>query len=238
MSNPIYLQGVRVSFPHLKAPHAAKPTAKPKYQVDLLVNPNDPVWQQIMTRVQEAAVAKYGDHAQRLLEMLQQDRNKRFYGAGSEKVNKKTMQPFDGYDGMMYVAVKKEDRPQIIKADGSPVDSANDMAYQAEAGRIYGGCYVNAAIDVYTSKANDGIFGGLLAIQFLRDGEPFGDGAPDASGMFGAVQTPNNNPSPAGMTTPQQPASPFGQPSTTPQQGMPAPPFGNPDLPRMLGGDD
>ena len=239
MSEPIFLQNVRVSFPHLKTPHAAKPTATPKYQVDLILAQDHPGWAQIMQRVQEVATQKYGEHAQQMLNMINQDRMKRCYGAGTEKINKKTMQPYTGYENAMYVAVKNSNRPQIFKADGSVADPANDMEYMAEAGKIYGGCYVNAAIDLYTSKGNDGVFGGLLGIQFVKDGESFGDAAPDVTSMFGATgATPSTTPSPAGAPAPAQPATPFGQPSQTPNPGMPAAPFAPPGMPGFMGGDD
>jgi hypothetical protein len=227
MGEPIFLQDVRVSFPHLKAPHAAKQNTTPKYQIDLIMAPNHPGWLEIMKRVPELASARYGDHAAQMLDIINKDRAKRCYGWGTDKVNKKTMQPFDGYADNVYVAVKNANRPTLYKSDGTQVDPANDMAYMDAAGKIYGGCYVNAAIDLYTSKGNDGIFGGLIAVQFLRDGESFGDGAPDVSGMFGAVP----GATPAGMPAPN--ATP--QPSTnTPAPGMPDAPFAPPGMPSFM----
>jgi len=228
MSDPIFLENVRLSFPHLKQPHSPKPSAKPKYQADLIMPENHPGWAKIMQRVSDAATQRYGEHAQQMLQIINQDRMKRCYGNGNEKINKKTMAPYEGYAGMMYFSGKNENRPQIIKADGTSVNSANDMEYLAEVGKIYGGCYVNAAVDLYTSKGNDGVFGGLIALQFLKDGESFGDGVPDASGMFGAVQGGPAAVSPAGSFNPQ-PAAPA-------DPGMPAAPFGQPKMPDFMGG--
>lgn len=44
--------------------------------------------------------------------------------------------------------------------------------------RIYGGCYVNALIRPWFQDNEHGrkINAGLIAVQFLRDGEPFGEG--------------------------------------------------------------
>ena len=233
MSDPIFLENVRVSFPHLTQPHRAKATAKLKYQVDLLMPDSHPGWAAIMQAVNNAAVQRYGEHAQQMLNIINQDRMKRCYGAGNEKINKKTMAPYEGYAGMMYIAPKNLSRPQIIKANGSTVNPSNDMEYMAEVGKIYGGCYVNAAVDIYTSKENDGIFGGLIALQFLKDGESFGDAAPDASGMFGAVQSApaGTGPSPAGSFNPQPTATP-----APADPGMPAAPFGQPKMPDFMGG--
>jgi len=229
MSEPIFLSNVRVSFPHLVEPHRAKPTAKLKYQVDLIIRPDDPAWQTIMQRVQQVAQQKYGEHAPQMLQMINNDRMKRCFGKGEEKLNKNTMAPYEGYAGHMYLSVKNKKRPQIIRPDGVEVDSTNDMAYTQEAGKIYGGCYVNAAVDLYTSKQNDGVFGGLLGIQFAKDGDSFGDAAPSVSAMFGKTAEP---------TAPAAPATPFGQATAPASEGMPAAPFSPPGMPGFMGGND
>lgn len=235
MSEPIYINNVRLSFPHLKAPHAAKPTAKAKYQVDLIIPPDHPAWVDIMTAVQAAALRKYGEQATAMLNLIQQDRQKRCWGSGNEKINRKTMAPFDGYAGMNYLAPKTETRIQLIKADAQPVDASNDMAYMAACDKFYGGCYVNAAVDIYASKENDGIFAGLIALQFAKDGEPFGEAVTDASGMFKPVAAAPAGFSPAGGTAQPQ-AAPFGAAQTPADPGMPAAPFPAPGLPGFLGG--
>jgi hypothetical protein len=54
----------------------------------------------------------------------------------------------------------------------------------------------------------------LIAVQFAGDDTPFGEGAVDASGMFGAVAG-----APAGMFAPAaaaMPAAPFGAPAGLP----------------------
>jgi hypothetical protein len=54
---------------------------------------------------------------------------------------------------------------------------------------MYGGCRVNAAIKPWpqVNKHGNGIRCDLIAVQFLRDDVAFGEGAADASGMFGSV---------------------------------------------------
>lgn len=227
---PLYLENVRASFPHLKAPHAMRPGMEAKYQITLIMPPDHPGWKKVMERAQQLAIAKYGDHAQQMLNLINSDKQKRCYGSGNEKLNKQTMKPLDGFADMVYLSVKSKNRPQLFKPNGEFVDNSNDMQYSAEAGRIYGGCYVNAAIDLYTSKANDGIFAGLIGVQFAKDGESFGGGAPDVSNMFGATQ--------AGAAVPPPSGQAFGQPTAPANTGMPAAPFGAPEMPSFMGGDD
>ena len=79
------------------------------------------------------------------------------------------------------------------------------MAYQMLTRKMYGGCRVNAAVKpwVQANSYGNGIRCDLVAIQFCRDDEAFGEGNVDASGMFGAVSNPAQAmPSPGGMGLP------------------------------------
>jgi hypothetical protein len=71
----------------------------------------------------------------------------------------------------MTVASRSTRRPQVIDRDMSPLVIDDHKPYS--------GCYVNMVVDVY-AYANDGggISASLEVIQFLRDGEPLGGGAP------------------------------------------------------------
>jgi hypothetical protein len=94
------------------------------------------------------------------------------------------------------------------------------MAYQALTRQMYGGCRVNVAVKPWLqeNKHGRGIRADLVAVQFAGDDQAFGEGAVDASGMFGAVAA-----APAGMFGAAAPAPAFLQPAA-PQQ-MPLPPF-------------
>ena len=106
---------------------------------------------------------------------------------------------------MVYITAGKDTPPQVIQADGTPVDPANTMAYQMLTRKMYGGCRVNVAVKPWWQKPNPakqyghGVRCDLIAIQFFKDDTPFGEGAVDASGMFGQVAAPAAGvPSPAG----------------------------------------
>jgi hypothetical protein len=66
------------------------------------------------------------------------------------------------------------------------------MAYQALTRAMYGGCRVNAAVKPWLqdNKHGRGVRCDLVAIQFAGDDKAFGEGAADASSMFGAVAAP------------------------------------------------
>lgn len=218
--NVIFLNDVRLSFPHLKEPHASAANATPKYSGDFLLPPDHPGYAEFMRIYGELAMGKWGEHAQQVMGMIQQDRKLRCYGAGEEKVNKKTFQPYDGYGGLIYFTASRENPPQMIKPDGSAVDPLNTMEYQALARSLYGGCYVNAAVKpwIQDNAHGRGVRLDLVAVQFNRDGEAFGEGETDASGMFGAAQAA---PAAAGTPAPQPQAAPMA-PAPVPGQPVPA----------------
>ena len=215
MSEIIFLSNVRLSFPHLAEPQRQinEQTGKERisFNCEFIMPQDHPGFQQFMARYGALALEKWKEHAQAVMGMIQQDRKTRCYGMGSEKINKKTFQPYDGYAGHVFITAGRDNPPQMIQADGTPIDPANTMAYQQLARKMYGGCRVNAAIKPWPqdNKHGRGIRCDLIAVQFAADDTAFGEGAVDASGMFGAVAA-----APAGMFAPA--AAPA---------AMPMPPF-------------
>ena len=214
MSEIIFLSNVRLSFPHLAEPQRQvnEQTGKERisYNCEFLMPQDHPGFQQFMQRYGAIALEKWKEHAHAVMQMIQNDRKTRCYGRGEEKISRKTMQPYDGYAGNVYITAGRDTPPQMIQADGTPVDPSNTMAYQQLARKMYGGCRVNAAIKPWPqdNKVGRGIRCDLIAVQFAGDDTPFGEGAVDASNLFGAVAG-----APAGMFAPAAaPAAPMGLP--------------------------
>lgn len=196
MSEAIYLSNVRLSFPKLVEAEAPSgtPNAAKKFGADLLLDPSDPQLARFMGEVGKLATEKWKENAGTILQMCQNERKNRCFGMGTEKIDKKTLKPYVGYENTTYIsASSNEDRPpQMVRGDGQPVDNLNTLERQQLARKLYGGCYVNVAIRPWMQ---DNQFGRavrceLIAVQFHKDGEAFGEGNPDVSGMFGAVQQP------------------------------------------------
>lgn len=207
MTNPVYFTNVRLSFPHIKEPHSANPQQAPaKYSADFLINPNSPELANFMQEVMNAAAEKWGADAQNVINMINSDKKMRCYGDGSEKVNKKTFQPYDGYAGHTYISANRNDQPQLIKPDGNAANPSNSMECMDVARSLYGGCYVNVALKPWLQDNSHGraIRCEIIAIQFAADGEAFGEGVTDASGMFGAAGTPQAAQPATPVTAPQQ----------------------------------
>lgn len=213
MSDVIFLSNVRLSFPHLAEPQrkVSPETGKERvsYSADFLMPVDHPGFKQFVQKINEMALAKWKDHAHQVMNMINADRKLRCYGEGNQKINSKTFQPYSGYANQMFITAGRDAQPQIIQADGSPVDPSNTMACQALARKMYGGCKVNAAVKPWLQENKHGraIRCDLVAVQFAGDDEAFGAGAVDTSGMFGAVQ---GAPAPAPAFL--QPQAPMGMP--------------------------
>jgi hypothetical protein len=205
MSEILMLSNCRLSFPKLVEPSAFTEGGPKKYSADLIIDPNSDDWKKFMQSIMADVQAKWGENANAVLQMVQADRKLRCFGAGSEKIDKKTFKPYLGYDGMVYISANNTNMPQMIEANGKSVPADNLMAYQAQARKMYGGCYVNAAVKpwVQDNAFGRGIRCELTALQFSKDGEAFGEGLADASSLFGAVAgAPAGVAAPAGLAFP------------------------------------
>ena len=195
MSDVIYISNAILSFHHLVEPQKridSKGNERISYNCDLLFSPEDPAFAAFMKKYGEMALAQWKEHAGSIMQIIQNDRKLRCYGRGEEKVSQTTFAVHDGYAGRVYLTAGNANPPQMIQADGKPVDPSNTLAYQALARKMYRGCYVNAAVKPWLQKNENGrgIRCDLIAIQFVKDGTPLGDSSIDVSSMFGAVTTP------------------------------------------------
>lgn len=247
MSDVIFLSNVRLSFPNLAQPQVQKNeltgVERVSYNCEFIMPQEHPGLAQFMQRYATMAQENWKEHAQTVMQMIQSDRKLRCFGAGQEKVNSRTFQPYDGYQGMYFITVGNKNRPQMIelngepaiakRMDGSPMEinepgyeQTQLAAYLAVARKLYGGCRVNAAVRPWLqeNKHGRGIRCDLIAVQFAADDKPFGESAPDVSNLFGATQAPAAVPSFA--AAPQMPAAPF-----LGVQGTAAPSFATPTMP-------
>lgn len=206
-SDIIFISNARLSFPHLIEPQkqmTSKGKERISYNCQLIMAPSDPSFAQFMTKVQELALAKWKEHTTPVLQMINADRKLRCYGNGAEMINKTTFKVYDGYEGGVFISCGRDSPPQVIQADGKPIDPTNTLAYQSLTRAMYGGCYVNAAVKPWMQENEFGraVRCDLIAVQFAKDGTPFGEGAVDASGYFGAVASAPSTAAPAAPAMP------------------------------------
>ena len=189
MSDAIYLSNVRLSFPKVieATSSSFSPDAAKKFSADFILDPKSEDIARFMGEVGKMATEKWKEQASAVLQLCQAERKLRCYGKGDEKIDKKTYQPYDGYAGMAYISANSnEDRPPKIMRPVDGKEAANAMERQDLARKLYGGCYVNAVVRCWPQ---DNQFGRavrceLIALQFSKDGDSFGEGSVDVGSMF------------------------------------------------------
>lgn len=164
----IKLTNVRLSFPDIfnaKVSSKAAPGAKPKYSAAFLVPAGSDQKKAIDKQIQDFIKGELGDKAAAFIKKFWNDGHDSCWQDGDDK-------DYDGYkDCWVFKANRAEDkgRPAVVDRKGNPLAESD--------GVIYAGCIVNAQVDVYIQNAEyKGIRGGLLAVQFVKDGEAFGAG--------------------------------------------------------------
>lgn len=85
---------------------------------------------------------------------------------------------YELYHGMWSLKASNAKRPTVIDRDKTPLTLDDN--------KIYNGCHVNAIIDLWFQDNDYGkrINANLYGIQFLKDGEPFGQGPVDVAEEF------------------------------------------------------
>lgn len=213
LSRVVHFTNIRLSFPNLVEPQK-QPTPEGgeriSYNAAFLMLPNDPNFARFMQVVNTIAVEKWDKQAATMLAYIQNNGKNRCYAMGEEKVNSKTMLPYDGYPGHIVISAGNKMMPQMVDEQGNVVDPANTMACQAIARKLYAGCRVNVALKPWCQENKHGraIRCELVGIQFAKDDTPFGESRPDVTGLFGATEATPTAPGFAAA-----PWSAFGPPS-------------------------
>lgn len=189
MSIKIRLQNVRLAFAHqLFTASAVEEGKDPKYGCDSLLVPGHSVVKAVVkdgnttwhaTTMKEVMLEVANDamkgKGQAWLDAL--ENSKRCYRNGDLRVTKGG-DPYEGYEGVWYVAAKNKARPLILDENKHPLTITD--------GKPYSGCYANTIIEVYaiTDPKRKGVHAAMKGVQFVRDGDAFGGGAPASADEF------------------------------------------------------
>lgn len=186
----LHLNNVRVSFAHgLYKATAMEPGQQEKFGADFILQPDSVVLRvnadgtKTKTTLKDAelAVATEAWKANGAKVLASLEASKKAIRDGSKRVNK-AGDVYEGYEGNTYVTAKSATRPLLVDQHRQPVTE--------EDGTIYSGCYVNAIFELYANPqpTKKGVFAGLKGVQFVKDGDAFGGGAPAASTEFDVVE--------------------------------------------------
>lgn len=178
MTTKVKLTDVRLSFPVLfKAEEFKAGDGKPRFSAAFLIQPGSENDKAINAAIAAEANTTFEKKASVMLESFRGNANKYCYMKGDLK-------DYDGYAGMMVLASHRRassGRPLVIDQQKNPLVE--------EDGKPYGGCYVNATVEIYGQKGeNAGIRCGLLAIQFARDGDAFTAGTKPSADDFDDIK--------------------------------------------------
>lgn len=172
----VKIKNVRLSFPHLFKPHAFEKGKDPSYSLNAIFDPVKDVAQikALKDAINKVAKEKWPDKMPKL-----------------KGICLKTSEPADGEgnytdgygEGVQFLTAGSKTRVPIVDKDPNVVLAEDD-------GKPYAGCYVNLSIRLW---AQDNDFGcrvnaQLLAVQFAKDGEPFGQKPVDPTQEFGTVE--------------------------------------------------
>lgn len=186
----LHLNNVRVSFANgLYKASAMEAGQQEKFGADFILQPDsvvlrvNPDGSKAKTTLKDAELAVANDawkgNGAKILATL--EASKKAIRNGDLRVNK-AGDVYEGYEGNQYVTAKSPTRPMLVDQQRQPITEAD--------GTIYSGCYVNAIIELYanTQPTKKGVFAGLKGVQFVRDGDAFGGGAPAAADEFDVVE--------------------------------------------------
>lgn len=166
----VTIRNVRLSFPSLFEPKKGpEETSKPAYAATFLLDKKTNA--EDIKRVQAAidAVVKAEFKGVKPPKTCLRD--------GTEKSH------LDGYGAdMVFISARNEKRQLVLDRDAKSPLEAKD-------GKIYAGCYVNAVIRVWAQNNKFGkrVNASLGPVQFVKDGEEFGDSRIDPAEHFSAI---------------------------------------------------
>lgn len=175
----IFVTG-RLSFPDLFVPRAYKDSA-PRYSATVIVDPGSPDDKLIRTEIAAKVLEAFEGNkvkAEAFLKKVSGQAGKFCYTDGD-------VEGREEYAGKWVLTghrAEKKGAPAVIdrqkNADGTW------KALVEKDGKPYSGCYVRMKCDIYIQKDEfAGVRCGLLAIQFVKDGDAFAGAPANADGF-------------------------------------------------------
>ena len=171
MATKVKLKEVRISFPDLyEAVEFETGDGKFRYNVTALVEPGSENDKAVKAAIVAECKAKFGekDYAKKL-EAFKGTSNKICYVNGDAK-------EYDGYAGMMALSAHRRQKDGPVGVYGNVIDpqTGKVVVLTEKSGKPYAGCHCNVTVEIYATDGKfPGVFAGLSAVQFWRDGDAF-----------------------------------------------------------------
>lgn len=168
----VKLANVRLAFPALFEAKTVNGEGAPAYGASFLIEPTDKANISAINKAIDAVAAeKWGAKAAGHLALMRKT-DKVALHDGDLKAQ------YAGFAGMMFVSSRSAARPLVLDKDKTPLT--------AQDGKPYGGCYVNATVELWAqdNKYGKRVNAQLLGVQFFADGDSFGGGAVGSADDF------------------------------------------------------
>lgn len=172
----IKLANVRLAFPKLFVAESVNGGA-PSFGASFLFSEDHPAAAEMRDAIDKVGQAKWGAKWPQIKNTLEKQ-DKIALHDGDLKAD------LAGYEGNLYVNASNKTRPLVIDRDKTPLDSTD--------GKPYGGCYVNASIELWCQDhAQHGkrVNASLRGVQFLKDGDAFAGGGTASDDEFDDLAT-------------------------------------------------
>ncbi len=166
---------VRIAF--MDALFTAKPY-KPgdplRFGSTFIIEPGSKNAKALSDAMVEAAKIKWKGKAEAVLDEIKRKETTAY--SERDKLSS-SGEPYQGFEGKYHVTAYNKNRPTVIDGRKQPLTQQD--------GKPYGGCYVNAIVDLYAQdEYGNKINATLLGVQFHSDGDAFGGGAPASPDQF------------------------------------------------------
>lgn len=168
----VKLANVRLAFPALFEAKTVNGEGAPAYGASFLIETTDKAnIAAINAAIDAVAVEKWGVKAASHLTLMRKT-DKVALHDGDLKAQ------YAGFAGMLFVSSRSAARPLVLDKDKTPLT--------AQDGKPYGGCYVNATVELWAqdNKYGKRVNAQLLGVQFFADGDSFGGGAVGSADDF------------------------------------------------------
>lgn len=183
----IMLKNVRLSFPSLFKATSFQDQGEPKYSATFLIEKGSEAHKAVEAEIKKVASAAWGEKAKGIVERQNASQRKLLKDGDTVDGETQEGERKNGYANHMAIKASSKTAPAVVGRQRQPITE--------ESGIIYGGCMVNAQIDIWAQDNQFGKFLNckLLAVQYWAEGEAFGtssradvnafdsaDGAPSA----------------------------------------------------------
>ena len=171
----ILLKDVRGAFLNIFEAKAVEAGGEPRYSGCFILDPKAAYIKEINAGMVAVAKEKWKDKGPAILEELKK-KGRVCYTPGP-RTNEEGV-PYAGFEGMHAINASNKAAPTVIDRDKSQLSKSS--------GRPYSGSFVNASIELWAQDNQYGkrINATLRGVQFVRDGDAFGGGAPASPDEF------------------------------------------------------